>query len=148
VSIPLPVLDALNSITIPNHCSVPWEGMEGDNRTRYCRQCDQPVHDLSELSAEEAVELLSAGGRTCARLYRRPDGRVMTADCMTGRERAWKWLSRRSALAGSLFALVFLSGCRTATQGMIPPSEEEAMKVAPPKVATPATPVPPAQPSP
>jgi hypothetical protein len=141
VSIPLPTLDVLNSVSIPNHCPVPWEEMEGDSRTRHCIQCSQRVHDLSELTANEAVELLSnSGGHPCVRLYQRPDGRVMTSDCMTKRERVWKWMSRRSAWAAALFALVFLSGCETMTQGMMASPYREAVKIEPPAPSTQQTP--------
>jgi hypothetical protein len=112
--IPLPTIDVLDSITIPVACDVSWDSMHGDHRTRFCGQCRQNVHDVSELTAAEAVALVTGGEETpCLRLFRRADGRVMTADCMTRRERAWKWLHRRSAFAAALFALMFL-GCAKA----------------------------------
>lgn len=110
--IPLPTLDALDAVTIPVPCTVPWDEMSGDCRTRFCDQCRQNVYDVSELSRAEAVELLTAtAGVPCLRIYRRPDGRVMTADCATRRERVWKWLDRRSKWAAGLFALAFFAGC-------------------------------------
>lgn len=67
---------------------------------------------MSELTRGETLALLSAGGQVpCLRLDKRPDGRVMTADCVTRRERTWKWLDRRSKWAAALFALVFFAGC-------------------------------------
>jgi hypothetical protein len=130
--IPLPVVDVLDSITIPVACPVSWDAMHGDRRTRFCDQCSQNVHDVSELTREEAVQLVSGSEKLpCVRLFRRPDGRVMTADCMTRRERAWKWLHRRSTWAATLFALVFL-GCSGPTgpagdpcMGSPPPTTEE-----------------------
>src|SRR5262249_34364388 len=106
----------------PTPCSASWDEMEGNDRTRCCAQCQQQVHDISELTTEEALALLRQPGKPpCLRIYRRDDGRVLTADCTTKRERAWKWLQRRSACAASLFAVLFLSGCRTGYQGaMIP----------------------------
>jgi hypothetical protein len=107
----LPVVDVLDSITIPVACPVSWEDMHGDHRTRFCDKCNQNVHDVSELTTAEAVQLVTAGQKLpCLRLFRRPDGRVMTADCTTKRERAWKWLNRRSAWVAALFAVVFM-GC-------------------------------------
>jgi hypothetical protein len=123
MAIPLLTLDVLDSITIPTHCPVPWEEMEGDDRTRHCAKCQERVHDVAALTPAEAVELLSSPGKSpCLRIYRRTDGRVMTADCPANRrERIWRWLGRRSVWASSLFAILFLSGCRTATQGLIIP---------------------------
>ena len=110
--IALPTIDALDSIIIPVACPVPWDEMHGDNRTRFCDKCRQNIHDVSELTRAEALKLLSANDRLpCLRFYRRPDGRVMTADCTSRRERVWKWLHRRSTWAASVFALVFLMGC-------------------------------------
>lgn len=119
---PLHTLDVLDAVTIPTHCPVPWEDMEGDDRTRHCAKCDERVHDVAALTTAEAVELLSGPGKCpCLRIYRRDDGRVMTADCPANRrERIWRWLGRRSVWAASAFAFLFLSGCRTATQGMMP----------------------------
>jgi hypothetical protein len=109
--IPLPTVDVLDAISIPVTCPVSWNAMRGDRRTRYCDSCRQNVHDVSELTTAEAVRLVT-GGETvpCLRLFRRRDGRVMTADCMTKRERVWKWLHRRSAGAAALFAILAF-GC-------------------------------------
>jgi hypothetical protein len=117
MAIPLNVLD---TIAIASPCTVPWDGMVGDDRTRFCTKCSKHVHDISELTAAQAIQLLNAAEELpCVRLYRRPDGRVVTSDCpMSLRERTWKWLDRRSAWAASLFAVVFLSGCGENRQEM------------------------------
>jgi hypothetical protein len=117
--IALPTIDALDSVTIPIACPVPWDEMHGDNRTRFCDQCRQNVHDVSALTRSEALQLLSANDHLpCLRIYRRPDGRIMTADCATRRERVWKWLDRRSTWAAWLFAMVFFTGCTQTTAGI------------------------------
>src|SRR5438309_776684 len=98
--IPLPTVDVLDSIAIPVACPVSWDDMHGDHRTRFCDKCSQNVHDVSELTRAEAMQLVTGGEQTpCLRLFRRSDGRVMTADCATKREWAWKWLHRRSPWA-------------------------------------------------
>ncbi len=110
--IPLPTADALDATSIPVPCPVSWATMHGDDRTRFCEQCRQNVHDVSELTRAEAVQLVTAGEKVpCLRIYRRPDGRVMTADCATNRERVWKWLHKRAPWAALAFALVFMAGC-------------------------------------
>jgi hypothetical protein len=76
MAIPLPTLDVLDSITIPTHCPVPWDAMHGDNHTRHCAKCDERVYDVSTLTTEETVELLSGPGKLpCLRIYRRHDDR-------------------------------------------------------------------------
>jgi hypothetical protein len=119
MALALPLLNELDGISIPVPCTVPWNEMLGDSRTRHCSQCRNSVHDVSELSRVEALKLVCGGESVCLRVYRRPDGRVLTSDCSTKRERIWKWLNNRSVLAASVFALLFLSGCRTATMGII-----------------------------
>ncbi len=110
--IPLPTIDVLDAVTIPIACPVSWDAMHGDDRTRFCDQCSQNVHDVSELTRAEAVQLLTDGDKLpCLRIYRRQDGRVMTADCTTRRDRLWKWLHRRSKWAAAVFALVFFASC-------------------------------------
>lgn len=132
--VPLPTLDALDGITIPAGCPVPWDAMRGDRRTRFCDQCRQNVHDVSELTRAEALDLVGDGSAVpCLRLYRRPDGRVMTADCVTKRERVWKWLHRRAPWAAAAFGLVVFAGCNPfCTAGVparrYPPPSGEALQ--------------------
>lgn len=81
----LPVVgrhDALDQIEIPVPCQVPWDSMAGNDRVRHCDQCRQNVYDVANLTRPEALRLLeSSGGRVCLRIYRRPDGTLLTADC-------------------------------------------------------------------
>lgn len=80
----LPVLDesVLDRIDIESSCPADWERMRGDDRVRFCGKCRQHVYDLSAMSRAEAVALLAEKeGRACVRLRRRPDGRVVSADC-------------------------------------------------------------------
>ena len=129
MAIPLPTLDVLETLTIATPCTVPWDEMSGDDRTRFCGRCRRHVFDLSAMTTAEASDLLGApGGRPCVRLYRRPDGRVMTADCPVGvRARIW----RRAVWAASLFALLFLPACRV-IQGVPAPDDIGAAATKPP----------------
>ena len=75
----------LNQIRIASPCPVSWEQMIGDNRVRFCGECQLNVYNFGELSRTEAEELLrSTEGRLCGRLYRRADGMVITKDCPVG----------------------------------------------------------------
>jgi hypothetical protein len=146
--ISLPTVDVLDSITIPVHCPIPWEEMRGDDHTRYCLNCSESVHDVSTLTTEETLKLLTAGGKSpCIRIYRRNDGRVMTADCpASAREKMWRWLRRRSTWAASVFALLFVSGCRTATQGLYSTEYRDAVMNTLPQTTSDATQSPVARP--
>lgn len=115
MALPLP------TIAIASPCSVPWSEMRGDERARFCDRCQKQVFDLSAMTTDAVAELLRESTRTpCIRFYKRTDGRVMTADCPVGlRVRLWRLLRRRAAWAASLFAMLVLPACRTATQGLV-----------------------------
>src|SRR5438270_1645797 len=114
-------LQLLDEIRIAAPCPVRWEAMSGNDQVRHCSQCDQPVYDLSALTAAEAVALIRAKqGQLCIQLYRRPDGTLLTADCARGwRQRGFRWWKRLGSLAAAA-ALLLVSGCSSgadATKG-------------------------------
>lgn len=104
----------LERVRIASPCGVSWEGMTGDDRARHCDRCGSTVYDLSALTAPEAEELIGGqDGRLCARLYRRPDGRVLTADCPVGARSARRRRGRRLATGAALgLALLGLGAWR------------------------------------
>jgi len=74
--------DAVDRIEIASPCTIPWEGMPGNDRVRFCGQCRQNVFNVEALSREEARRLIARQeGRLCVRMLRRPDGTIVTADC-------------------------------------------------------------------
>ena len=94
--------DLLARVRVASPCPADWEGMEGDERVRFCRLCDLKVYNLSEMTRAEAEALVArTEGRLCARLYRRADGTVLTKDCPRGL-RAVRL--RASRAAGAAFA--------------------------------------------
>jgi hypothetical protein len=88
-------LPQLDHISVASPCTADWEGMQGDDRARFCRQCQKHVYNLSDLTRTEIEELVVAKeGKFCARFYRRPDGTLLTRDCPVGiralRQRIWR----------------------------------------------------------
>jgi hypothetical protein len=78
----------LDRAVVASPCPVPWDDMKGDDRTRFCGQCEKNVHNLSGMSRDEAEGFLRGlAGEACVQLYRRRDGTVMTADCPDGVKR-------------------------------------------------------------
>ena len=58
-------------------CSANWEGMIGDDRSRYCEHCNLQVHNFSAMSASEVEQLLREhDGRICGRGFQEEDGSV------------------------------------------------------------------------
>lgn len=99
--------DLLARVRVASPCGVSWEGMEGDARVRFCRECNLNVYNLSEMTGAEAASLVAATeGRLCARFCRRADGTVLTRDCPAGLRAARLRVSR--AAGAALAALLSL----------------------------------------
>lgn len=106
-------LEALANVRIASPCPVRWSDMRGDEKRRFCAQCQTHVHKLSELSTREAVALLRAEdtARPCVQVFYRLDGTVMTKDCASawsvGRSEAQRRFGSQLA-AGSLLGAIAL----------------------------------------
>lgn len=100
----------LNNIKIASPCSADWNAMVGDDRQRFCSDCQLNVYNLSGMSQQEAENLLlNSENRLCVRFYRRADGTILTKDCPVG----WRAIKQRISKAATACAsLVFaaLSG--------------------------------------
>ncbi len=60
--------------------------MTGDERARFCGSCHKNVYDISQMTRAQAQQLIQEKeGNVCVRLYRRPDGTVITSDCPVGK---------------------------------------------------------------
>lgn len=63
-------------------CYQDWNGMIGDDRVRLCKRCNKNVYNVSQMSRDDAVALISEKeGNLCVLFYQRPDGSVITTDC-------------------------------------------------------------------
>ncbi len=75
----------LDVIDVASPCTADWDQMIGSEQIRFCSLCKLNVYNLSEMSRQEAEQLiLEHEGRLCARFYRRHDGTVITRDCPIG----------------------------------------------------------------
>lgn len=85
----------LDHVRIAAPCSAGWERMTGDERVRFCEQCNLNVYNLSGMSKNEAETLVtSVEGRLCVRFYRRADGTILTKNCPNGLRAVRQRLSR------------------------------------------------------
>jgi len=97
----------LENLRIASPCSASWDGMEGDERVRFCRECRLHVYNLSAMDRAEAEALVrEKEGQLCVRMYRRRDGTVLTRDCPVGRGRARRWLVAQVAGVSGVFGIV------------------------------------------
>jgi hypothetical protein len=93
-------LTILDEISIASPCEADWAEIAGDHRVRFCSTCSKHVYNIMAMTAEEASTLiLESEGKLCARIYRRSDGTVLTADCPVGRGRVSKRRRLRRELA-------------------------------------------------
>lgn len=138
----------LDDIRIATPCTADWNEMHGDDRVRHCGECRLNVYDVSQMTRKEAATLIALheGQRVCLRLYRRPDGTLLTQDCWqrlaAARRRGWVAFAAALVLVaatqlGLRFAalgwLLRLSGERT------PPTVTAPLPApTPPSVAPPA----------
>ena len=106
--------DALDCIDIPIPCKASWDAMVGDERVRHCGDCRQNVYNIAAFSRGEATRLLQERtGRVCLRIFRRPDGTVITDDC-----RARLRAARKRGLlifAGTLLVVAWAQLCAQLT---------------------------------
>ena len=84
--------------------------MIGNERVRFCGQCELNVYNLSALTKAQAENLIvRTEGRLCLRFFRRKDGSILTQDCPVGLRALKQRLSRiRRAVAVAL--LGFFTG--------------------------------------
>jgi hypothetical protein len=74
-------------LKIASPCPASWDDMEGDDRVRFCDECELNVYNLANMTEEQALKLVEEReGRLCVRLYQREDGTVITRDCPVGME--------------------------------------------------------------
>jgi hypothetical protein len=98
----------LDDVKVATPCPASWDEMTGNDRVRFCGQCNLNVYNLSGMRRVEAERLVaSTEGRLCVRYYRRKDGTILTKDCPVGLAALRRRISRAaSAVAGLVFGLV------------------------------------------
>ncbi len=100
----------LKHVRVAAPCPANWERMTGDNKIRFCDQCNLNVYNLSGMTRREAETLIAnKEGRLCVRFYRRADGTILTGSCPVGL-RAIKRRVSCIANAALSAAVGFLSG--------------------------------------
>jgi Carboxypeptidase regulatory-like domain len=94
----------LHHLKVASPCSADWDSMAGTDRVRFCGQCELHVYNISDMTREEAIALVTrTEGRLCARFFRRSDGTILTRDCPTG-FRAVR--ARASRVAGAILTAI------------------------------------------
>ena len=94
----------LVSVRIAAPCPADWDSMYGNERVRFCHQCQLNVYNLSDMSRAEAEQVIGqTEGRLCVRYYKRRDGSIITQNCPVGLRTIKRRLSRiATAVVSSL----------------------------------------------
>lgn len=93
---------------IETPCNVAWDSMVGDDRTRFCGQCNLTVYDVSNSTDQETISLMREANkeRLCMKLYRRPDGTLLTDNCPVGLRKIRDKIRLRVAVAVALLVSI------------------------------------------
>jgi hypothetical protein len=112
----------LDKIKVAAPCSAEWRFMYGDDRVRFCGQCSQNVYNLSELTREQAEDLIrKTEGQLCVRFYRRKDGTILTNNCPVGLEAIKaRYRSTKATIIRAVLALLAYIGVLSAVTKTTP----------------------------
>jgi hypothetical protein len=131
------ITTSLEHLRVATPCKADWDDMMGDDRVRFCGQCQKNVYNLSNMSRKEAERLvINREGGMCVRFYRRADGTVITANCPVGLRNIKRRMSRVasaiiSAVLGFITGIGAYSGLtiRDVDSSEIPPVTLDANKL-------------------
>src|SRR5262245_55470479 len=71
----------LDQLQVISPCSTDWDQMSGDEKKRFCVECDKFVYDFSQMTRRQVEAIVSIHqGRMCARITRRPGGSLLTLE--------------------------------------------------------------------
>lgn len=108
---------SLDNVRTATPCAKGWDEMTGDDRVRFCDQCQLNVYNISAMERREAEAFLTnATGRVCGMYFRRADGTILTRDCPVGLRALRRKISRVAAAAFSaIFSLLTGNAALNAT---------------------------------
>ena len=93
---------------IASPCDQNWADMSGDDKCRFCSLCEKSVYNLSSMSSNEVTELLAGDSNVCTRVFKRPDGTVLTEDCPVGLAQVRSHLKKKKFAAAALCLVAIL----------------------------------------
>ncbi len=111
-SIKITAANLAESVIIDTPCTADWNEMTGSESVRFCHSCKLNVYNIAQFSDSEAQEIFAQnlnGNRMCTRIYRRPDGTVMTDNCPRALRRLRDWRNRTFAAVAKVAALATLT---------------------------------------
>lgn len=102
---------------IASPCDQNWADMSGDDKCRFCSLCEKSVYNLSSMTSDEVTALITGDETVCTRVFKRPDGTVLTEDCPVGLKQVRKHLRQKQFAAAALcLVTIFLSNFSSASE--------------------------------
>lgn len=88
-------------------CDSDWNSLIGTSRCRFCSTCSLNVYDCSNMDQAEVDQLvLQKENKQSFILYKRKDGRFLTADCPVGQKRIRSGLTTMASVAAVVVGLI------------------------------------------
>ena len=106
-------------------CPKQWDELQGDDRKRFCGECQLHVHNLSAMPERERDEFVAqSGGRLCIAYTQRADGSMVTPSPWDFWRKIFAPLHWAVASVLAVLLPAVFTGCasRTATLGKPGPS--------------------------
>jgi hypothetical protein len=121
-------LSKLDSIRIPQPCSTEWEQMIGDDRTRFCNECNKHVYNLSAMTRRQAEAIIEASrGKLCARVIRQEDGTTVVRDDAILPDAGLHHIRRASPIASAVVSAMMAVSPVMAAQTSVPAKQSASV---------------------
>ncbi|MFM9873803.1 MAG: hypothetical protein ACKVQS_10105 [Fimbriimonadaceae bacterium] len=86
-------------------CPADWNDMTGGQQSRHCDKCNKSVHNISELSADEAEQVLChSSNSVCIRIQQAANGAFKTQS---------GWMKRVAIAGAATLTLIPMTGCES-----------------------------------
>lgn len=103
-------MNLLDRLQLSFRCHADWDAMEGSEQKRFCTHCQKYVHNLSEMTQENAESFMASQSGSCVRMIRRADGSTVMKNCpKTTKLRNFTAASGAAGIAAS--SAIVLSSC-------------------------------------
>ncbi len=84
-------------------CHADWNEITGDQKSRHCDKCNKSVHNISEMSKEEAEQLLCQSSESvCIRIQQASNGSFKTQS---------GWMKRMAIAGAATLTLIPMTAC-------------------------------------
>ena len=95
---------------IPEPCHADWDKMTGDDKKRFCNACTKHVHNLSEMTHQEAATLLGSCSNLCVQYASHSSGEVFFRDSVNPAWRLHRQVEGTKKLLAAALSIPMLAG--------------------------------------